>query len=82
MVRDPYVGRVASLYLTSPVVTQQMGMFIAELNPRDLEWFAQAMTTGAVSAVIDRRYPFEQAAEAVRYLEAGRARGKVIVTID
>jgi len=76
------LGRVASLYMTSPFVTQQMGMFIAELNARDLEWFAEAMATGAVSAVIDRRYPFEQAADAMRYLETGRARGKVIVTMD
>ena len=36
---------------------------------------------GRVS-VIDRRYPFAQAAEAMRYLESGRARGKVIVTMD
>jgi NADPH:quinone reductase-like Zn-dependent oxidoreductase len=76
------LGRVASLYLTAPFVQQQLGMFIAELNSRDLEWFARAMATGAVSAVIDRRYPFEQAAEAMRYLETGRARGKVIVTME
>lgn len=65
-----------------PFVRQEMSMFIADLNRRDLEWFADAMGTGVVSAVIDRRYPFAQAAEAMRYLESGRARGKVIVTMD
>jgi NADPH:quinone reductase-like Zn-dependent oxidoreductase len=76
------LGRVASLYLTTPFVPQEMGMFIAELNRRDLEWFAQEMATGAIRAVIDRRYPFAQAAAAMRYLEAGRARGKVIVMME
>ncbi|AMY12080.1 Quinone oxidoreductase 1 [Luteitalea pratensis] len=76
------LGRVASIYLMKPFVRQEMSMFIADLNRRDLEWFADAMGTGVVSAVIDRRYPFAQAAEAMRYLESGRARGKVIVTMD
>jgi NADPH:quinone reductase-like Zn-dependent oxidoreductase len=76
------LGRVASIYLMKPFVRQEMGMFIADLNRRDLEWFADAMGTGVVSAVIDRRYTFAQAAEAMRYLESGRARGKVIVTMD
>ena len=76
------LGRVASIYLMKPFVEQQMGMFIADLNRRDLEWFADAMGTGEVSPVIDRRYPFAQAADAIRYLESGRARGKVIVTMD
>ncbi len=76
------LGRVAAIYLTAPFVDQQMGMFIADLNRPDLEWFADAMKTGAVSPVIDRRYPFAQAADAMRYLESGRARGKVIVTMD
>ena len=57
-------------------------MFIAQLNRRDIEWFGEAMQTGAVTPVIDRRYPFAQAAEALRYLETGRARGKVVVTME
>ena len=76
------LGRVAAIYLTAPFVAQQMGMFIADLNRPNLEWFADAMKTGTVSPVIDRRYPFAQAAAAMRYLESGRARGKVIVTMD
>jgi hypothetical protein len=34
-----------------------------------------------VTPVIDRAYPLRDAAEAVRYLERGRARGKVVVTV-
>jgi NADPH:quinone reductase-like Zn-dependent oxidoreductase len=40
------------------------------------------MRSGAVTPVIDRRYRLEEAAEAIRYLEQGRARGKVVVTVD
>jgi NADPH:quinone reductase-like Zn-dependent oxidoreductase len=35
-----------------------------------------------VTTVIDRRYPLAETAAAIRYLEEGRARGKVVVTID
>ena len=76
------LGRVASMYLMAPFVPQHLGMFIADLNRGDLEWFAKAMQAGAVSPVIDRRYSLAQAADALRYLESGRARGKVIVTMD
>jgi NADPH:quinone reductase-like Zn-dependent oxidoreductase len=40
------------------------------------------MEQGTVRTAIDRRYRLADAAEAMRYLESGRARGKVIVTID
>ena len=76
------LGRALSLYAVSPFVRQQLGMFIAELNRDDLDWFAGAMQSGNVTPVIDRRYPLAQAADAMRYLETGRARGKVIVTME
>jgi len=40
------------------------------------------LETGKVAPVIDRRYPLGGVAEAIRYLEAGHARGKVIITVD
>jgi NADPH:quinone reductase-like Zn-dependent oxidoreductase len=43
---------------------------------------AELMRSGAVTPVIDRRYRLEEAAEAIRYLEQGRARGKVVVTME
>jgi NADPH:quinone reductase-like Zn-dependent oxidoreductase len=35
-----------------------------------------------VTPVIDRRYPLGEVPEAIRYLESGRARGKVIITLE
>ena len=39
------------------------------------------VAAGAVRPVIDRIYPLEQTADALRYLDAKRARGKVVITI-
>ena len=40
------------------------------------------MAAGKLTPVIDRRYPLSEVAEAIRYLETGRARGKVVVNVE
>jgi NADPH:quinone reductase-like Zn-dependent oxidoreductase len=40
------------------------------------------MESGKVTPVIDRTYKLSEAAEALRYLERGHARGKVVVTVE
>ena len=67
--------------LVAPFVDQKMGFFIARLDPADLKLVGDLMQAGKVAAVIDRRYAFEEAAQAMEYLETGRARGKVIVNV-
>jgi NADPH:quinone reductase-like Zn-dependent oxidoreductase len=47
-----------------------------------MQQLAELMSSGAVTPVIDRRYALAEAAEAIRYLELGRARGKVVVTME
>ena len=39
------------------------------------------ITSGDVTPVIDRTYPLEATPEAFRYLDEGRARGKVVITV-
>jgi NADPH:quinone reductase-like Zn-dependent oxidoreductase len=68
--------------LVSPFVSQDMGMFLAKLTKEDTERLAELMSSGTVTPVIDRRYALSEAAEAIRYLEGGRARGKVVVTVE
>ena len=70
----------ASLAL-SRVVSQDLRFFIAELNPSDLGVLRDLMQAGKVTPVIDRTYPLPEIREAVRYVETGHARGKVVVTV-
>ncbi|HEY8265843.1 MAG TPA: NAD(P)-dependent alcohol dehydrogenase [Steroidobacteraceae bacterium] len=75
----PMINPVKAL-LISPFVSQDMGMMLAELTPEDLGALAGLMQSGVVTPVIDRRYSLAQVPEAIRYLEAGHARGKVVIT--
>jgi len=74
----PLITPIKAL-LVSPFVTQKLAFFIAELNQADLTTLNQLMEAGKVIPVVDRRYDLSQTAEAIEYLEAGHARGKVIL---
>ena len=54
----------------------------AKPNQEDLLCVKELLETGKVKPVIDRRYPLSEAAEAIRYLERGHARGKVVITVE
>jgi NADPH:quinone reductase-like Zn-dependent oxidoreductase len=58
-----------------------MTFFIANINQKDLVFLGDLLETGKVAAVIDRRDPLSEAAEALRYLAEGHAQGKVILTV-
>jgi NADPH:quinone reductase-like Zn-dependent oxidoreductase len=68
--------------ILAPFVKQKFGMVLAELNKEDLAVLGALMEAGAVTPVIDRSYPLSDASEALRYLEKGHARGKVVVTVE
>jgi len=61
---------------------QKFVFYIAKLTKEDFAVLRDLMQSGKVSPVIDRTYKLEQTADAVRYMEEGHARGKVVVTID
>jgi NADPH:quinone reductase-like Zn-dependent oxidoreductase len=56
--------------------------FIARMNQQDLEFLRDLLAAGKVRPVIDRRYRFSEASEAIRYLEQGHARGKIVITAE
>jgi NADPH:quinone reductase-like Zn-dependent oxidoreductase len=58
-----------------------MGGVSAHQSQDDLNFLRGLLESGKVVPVIDRRYPLEEAAEAVRYLGTGHARAKIIVTV-
>jgi NADPH:quinone reductase-like Zn-dependent oxidoreductase len=76
------MDRPIKALILSPFVGQDMVMLLAELNQTDLTFLADLMQSGKLTPVIDRRYPLSQAAEAIRYLEDGHARGKVVIVPD
>jgi NADPH:quinone reductase-like Zn-dependent oxidoreductase len=55
--------------------------FIAKSNQADLTVLGEMIATGKISPVIDRRYKLAETADAVRYLEAGHAHGKVVILV-
>ncbi len=73
--------QVIKASMLAPFVDQEMGMFMAELNPADLEFLSGLMQDGKLRSVIDRRFGLDEVPAAIEYLESGRARGKVVVTI-
>lgn len=76
MLFDLLTTAVVSLF-----VSQRFVFFIAALRRDDLAVLSERLQSGAVTPVIDRLYPLDEAVEAIRYLETGHARGKVLVTI-
>jgi NADPH:quinone reductase-like Zn-dependent oxidoreductase len=76
------LARPLQAMLVSPFVSQDMGLLLAMLGNEDMNALAALMQSGTVTPVIDRRYPLAEIAEAIRYLEQGRARGKVVITVE
>jgi NADPH:quinone reductase-like Zn-dependent oxidoreductase len=69
-------------FVLSRFVSQKFVTFMAKLNQEDLTVLGALMEAGKVTPVIDRRYTLREAPDAVRYLEEGHARGKVIIALD
>ncbi len=75
------MGRPVKALLMSPFTSQKMGMFMTELTKGDLTALGDLMQTGKVTPVIDRTYPLREIPDAIRYLEEGHARGKVVINV-
>jgi len=67
--------------ILSPFVRQKLGTFVNKENHEDLIVLKELIESGKVTPVIDRTYPLAEVPEAMRYLEEGHARGKVVITV-
>ena len=61
---------------------QKFRNLLVKPNQADLMVLKELCETGKVKPVIDRRFPLTEAAVAVRYVENGHARGKVVITVE
>jgi NADPH:quinone reductase-like Zn-dependent oxidoreductase len=69
-------------YLRSRFVSQKFIAYIAQFNKADMSILADLMQTGKITPVIDRTFRFSETADALRYLETGHARGKVVINLE
>ncbi|HEX9281656.1 MAG TPA: NAD(P)-dependent alcohol dehydrogenase [Candidatus Udaeobacter sp.] len=69
-------------YLRSRLVNQKFIAYIAQFNKADMSILADLMQTGKITPVIDRTFRFNETADALRYLETGHARGKVVINLE
>jgi NADPH:quinone reductase-like Zn-dependent oxidoreductase len=69
-------------YVGSRFVSQKFIAYIAQFNKKDMLVLADLMQSGKVTPVIDRTYKLNETADALRYLEQGHARGKVVISLE
>lgn len=78
------VAHLAKTLLLQPWVAwttdRRIGVLAVRFNKDDLFTIIELLESGDVAATIDRQYPLEEAAKALRYLGAGHSKGKVVIT--
>jgi NADPH:quinone reductase-like Zn-dependent oxidoreductase len=74
--------RALKALVLSRFLSQKFVMFIARRSKEDLTIIRDLMKTGKVTPVIDKRYRLSEVPAAIRYLEEGHARGKVVITFE
>ncbi len=79
-------GQLFQALLLGPLISlvgrQKIGTLTSVPNQKDLLFIKELLETGRIKPVIDRRYPLSEVPEAVRYVEAGHATGKVVITLE
>jgi NADPH:quinone reductase-like Zn-dependent oxidoreductase len=75
------VSHIAKVRLASLRASQKAVFFISEASNEDLMALRELLEEGTIRPVVERSYPLGEAADALRYLGEGHARGKLVVTI-
>jgi NADPH:quinone reductase-like Zn-dependent oxidoreductase len=73
--------RLAGGLIRKRLLRQPIAMFIAAVRVEDLAALTELIEAGRLRPAIDRTYPLEQVPEAMAYVESGRARGKVVISV-
>ncbi len=75
------VGRQLRALTISPLLRQRLTTFIAKEHHTGLERLADLVEAGELAPAIERTYPLSDTTAAIRHLELGAARGKLVITI-
>jgi NADPH:quinone reductase-like Zn-dependent oxidoreductase len=75
------IDRQLRALLLSRLVAQRLTTFVARENHEDLLVLTELIQAGKIAPVIDRTYPLAEVPEAIRYVERGHARGKVVISV-
>jgi NADPH:quinone reductase-like Zn-dependent oxidoreductase len=67
--------------LLSPLVSQKLGILGAKENAADLSVLRELLETGKLTPAIDQTFPLSDARAAIRYVQEGHARGKVVIAV-
>jgi NADPH:quinone reductase-like Zn-dependent oxidoreductase len=76
----PLTGTIDA-WIYAHFVSQKPVFLFAHMNPEDLDVLRELMQAGKITPVIDRQYSLSEVPEAIRYLEQGHARGKVVIKV-
>ena len=68
--------------LRSPFTGKELSVLLARLRSEDLETLAAMVAAGEIEPVLDHSFPLREAADAIRYSETGRARGKILIRME
>jgi len=75
------LARLITALVLSWFVSQKLVTFLARPSKEDLSIMHDLMKAGKVTPVIDKRYSLSEVPEAIRFVEEGHARGKVVITL-
>jgi len=76
-----FMGPIKGL-VYSPFISQRFTFFVSSENSDDLSMLGRMMEEKKLTPVIDRTYKLDEVPTAIRYLEEGHARGKVVISVD
>ncbi len=78
---SPGMGRQLTAVALSPFVSQHLKMIVNKEHYSGLERLAELATEGKVTSFLERTYSLAEVPEAIRHLEAGKVRGKVVISV-
>jgi NADPH:quinone reductase-like Zn-dependent oxidoreductase len=76
-----FMARLLKPLVLSPFVQQNLRRYLSSANPMDLNLLKDKIEAGKLLPVVDRVFPLAETADALRYIDTGHTRGKVVVKI-